>query len=52
MGRPVKGTAGKIRDLPIVFGNSGYVARYAFDGDDVEILAIRHMREIGFQAEE
>jgi len=34
-----------------VFGNSGYIARYAFDGDGVEILAIRHMREIGFQVE-
>jgi len=51
IGRVIEGTSGKIRDLSIPFGHSGYIARYAFEGDHVEILAIRHMREAGFQTE-
>jgi len=51
IGRVIDGTSGKIRDLSIPFGHSGYVARYAFAGADVEILAVRHMREAGFYAE-
>jgi len=51
IGRVIEGTSGKIRDLSIPFGHSGYIARYAFEGGDVEILAVRHMREAGFQAE-
>jgi len=52
IGRPVSGTAGKMRELPIAFGQSGYVARYAFENNDVEVLAIRHMREAGFQIDD
>jgi len=52
IGRPVKGEAGKMRDLPIAFGRSGYVVRYVFEDKDVEILTIRHMREAGFQIED
>jgi len=48
IGKVVEETNGKIRDLPIPFGQSGYIARYAYDGEQVEILAIRHMREAGF----
>jgi len=51
LGRPVEGTSGNIRDLSIPFGRSGYVARYAYEGIVVEVLAVRHMREAGFQIE-
>jgi len=51
IGRTVPGTDGTVRDLSIPFGRSGYVARYAYEGMDVEILAVRHMREAGFQTE-
>jgi len=51
IGRVVDDSSGKIRDLSIPFGHSGYIARYAFTGGDVEILAIRHMREAGFASE-
>lgn len=37
------------RELFITFGAAGYVARYYFDDDDlVVVLAIRHMREVGY----
>jgi len=52
IGRPINGTAGKMRELPIAFGKSGYVVRYVFENNHVEVLAIRHMREAGFQIEE
>ena len=38
------------RDWPIQFGDSGYVVRYRFDGDQVTILTVRHQREAGFKA--
>jgi len=52
IGRPVIGTAGKMRELPIAFGQSGYVARYIFEDNVVEVLAIRHMRESGLQIDD
>jgi len=51
IGRVVEGTSGKIRDLSIPFGHSGYVVRYAIEDANVDILAVRHMREAGFQTE-
>jgi len=48
IGRVVEETSGKIRDFSIPFGHSGYIARYAYEGGDVEIIAVRHMREAGF----
>jgi plasmid stabilization system protein ParE len=36
------------REWPINFGDSGYVARYRFDGDIVTILGIRHQKEVGY----
>ncbi len=37
------------RDLTIEFGDSGFVARYHFDGGDlVAVVAIRHQKEAGF----
>jgi plasmid stabilization system protein ParE len=32
----------------IDFGDSGYVARYHFDGEVVTILAVRHQKEVGY----
>lgn len=39
------------RQLFIPFGASGYVARYRVAGRLVVVLAIRHMREAGYNAE-
>jgi plasmid stabilization system protein ParE len=48
IGRPVEDMPDEYREWLINFGNSGYAARYRFDGTDVVILAIRHQREIGY----
>jgi plasmid stabilization system protein ParE len=40
------------RELFIVFGATGYVARYRSDGTLIVILAIRHMREAGYIVED
>lgn len=47
IGRPI--SAG-LRELVISFGRSGYVALYwyAAERDEVQILAIRHQRELDF----
>lgn len=37
--------------LFIPFGASGYVARYRVEGRLVLVLAVRHMREAGYDAE-
>jgi plasmid stabilization system protein ParE len=47
-GRPVLSDPPLYRDLFIEFGNSGYIARYRYDGRDVLVLAIKHGREAGF----
>jgi hypothetical protein len=36
------------REWSINFGDSGYIARYRFDGEVVTILALRHQKEIGY----
>lgn len=41
-GRP---SAGDRRDLPIRFGDSGYIVQYRVDPDAVVIARIFHMRE-------
>jgi hypothetical protein len=41
----VEGMGEAYRDWLIPFGNSGYVARYWFDGRIVKVLFIRHQRE-------
>ncbi|MEO7206640.1 MAG: type II toxin-antitoxin system RelE/ParE family toxin [Steroidobacteraceae bacterium] len=45
-------TEGELRELIISYGHSGYIALYRFviASDEVRILAIRHQREVGFQA--
>jgi plasmid stabilization system protein ParE len=49
VGRPLQG---ELRELVISFGRTGYVALYRFVAarDEVRILAIRHQRELGYQA--
>lgn len=49
MGRPLDDHP-ELRELPVPFGDSGYVAlyRYAPDDDAVYILAFRHQREAGY----
>ncbi|MGD9584362.1 MAG: type II toxin-antitoxin system RelE/ParE family toxin [Lysobacterales bacterium] len=46
MGRPIDELPDGFREWPIAFGDSGYVARYRVDGDQVTILAIRHQKEL------
>lgn len=49
IGRPVEKLPDAFREWIIEFGNTGYVARYRYDGRDVvSILAIRHQKEVGF----
>ncbi len=49
IGRPVRG---RLRELVISYGRTGYVALYRVTPrrDRVEILAIRHQREAGYGA--
>ena len=48
IGRTVEDTPEEFREWLIDFGNSGYVARYRFDGETVTILAVRHRKEAGY----
>ncbi len=48
IGRPVEDMLENYREWPIDFGDSGYVARYRFDGEAVIILAVRHQKEVGY----
>jgi len=49
MGRPFDDDA-HLRELPIPFGASGYIALYRFEpeADAVYMLAVRHQREAGY----
>jgi len=50
LGRVASDMDEAFRELLIPFGNAGYVARYHYQGSDtVEVLALRHYREIGFK---
>jgi len=46
MGRPYYGNT-KLRELPIKFGSSNYLALYRFDKqeDTIYVLAFKHQRE-------
>jgi len=48
IGRPVEEAPDDYREWLIDFGDSGYVARYRFDGKAVTILAVRHQKEVGY----
>jgi plasmid stabilization system protein ParE len=47
IGRPVDDMPADLREWLIDFGDSGYVARYRFDGERVVFLAVRHQKEAG-----
>lgn len=47
IGRLVDDMPDEYREWLIDFGDSGYVARYRFDGEFVIILAVRHQKELG-----
>lgn len=49
IGRPIEDMDPEYREKLIDFGNSGYVALYRVDGDQIAILAIRHQKEAGYQ---
>ena len=48
VGRPAEDMPREFREWPIGFGNSGYVALYRYDGNDIVILAVKHGREAGY----
>jgi plasmid stabilization system protein ParE len=48
IGRSVEDMPDQYREWVIDFGDSGYVARYRFDGEAVNILAVRHQKEVGY----
>lgn len=48
MGRLVEDLPELYREWLIDFGDSGYIARYRFEGDVVTILAVRHQKEAGY----
>jgi plasmid stabilization system protein ParE len=48
VGRVVEEMDEAFRDWPVDFGDSGYMVRYRFDGEQVTILAVRHRKEAGF----
>lgn len=49
IGRMVDDLPEEYREWLIDFGDSGYVARYRVDGENVTILAVRRQREIGYK---
>ncbi len=48
IGRPLPDMLDQYREGLISFGDSGYVARYRFDGDGVTLLTVRHHQEVGY----
>ncbi len=48
IGRPIEDMPDEYREWVISFGDSGYVARYRFDGKEATILAVRHQKEVGY----
>jgi plasmid stabilization system protein ParE len=48
IGRPVDDMTEEFREWLIDFGDSGYLARYRFNGETVTILAVRHQKEISY----
>ena len=54
IGRPVEKTdtdypdEHTYRELPISFGDSGYVVLYRYEGELVTVLALRHQKEVAY----
>lgn len=49
-GQPVDEVEPAFREWLIEFGAGGYVAPYRYDGTEVVLLAVRHVREVGIEA--
>ncbi len=47
-GRPMAEMAPEFREWLIEFGAGGYVALYRYDGTEIVVLAVRHVREAGY----
>lgn len=47
-GRPAPDMEPPYREWLINFGDSGYIARYRFDGQTAIIVAVRHQKEAGY----
>ena len=47
IGRPIEEMDIEYRELPIDFGDSGYVALYRYEDDSVTVLSLRHQKEAG-----
>jgi len=53
IGRPIEDMPAEYRELIIPFGSTAYIARYHHTKENseiVEILALRHGKEVGFPA--
>ncbi|MVW78814.1 type II toxin-antitoxin system RelE/ParE family toxin [Bordetella sp. 02P26C-1] len=48
IGRPLDDMELEFREWLIEFGNSGYVALYRFDSENIVILAVRPRKESGY----
>ena len=48
VGRVAEDMDEAFRDWPINVGDSGYIVRDRFDGEQVTILAVRHQKEAGY----
>ncbi len=48
IGRPIEDMPDEFREWVIDFGDSGYVARYRIDANELVILVVRHQREAGY----
>ncbi|MVW72099.1 type II toxin-antitoxin system RelE/ParE family toxin [Bordetella sp. 15P40C-2] len=48
IGRPLDDLEPEFREWLIDFGNSGYVALYRFDSENIVVLAVRHQIEAGY----
>lgn len=48
IGRPVEEMSIEYRELPIDFGDSGYVALYRYEDELVVVLSLRHQKEVGY----
>jgi plasmid stabilization system protein ParE len=52
IGRPAEDLGPGCRELPIDFGNGGYLALYRQKGDAVIVLAVRHQLEEDYKGRE
>jgi len=48
-GRPVDDLPAEYREVVVPFSSSGYLIRYRLEGGGIVVVAVRHMREAGYQ---